>query len=662
MVCSEARKDPAEKQMPPKKVCLPTPDFVDEHTKLVRILRSGTEGERKKEASEQVKELKDVTGGKKKVKWIQEAVKGMKKGAFTKQALRKGETPLEYAEDVLKHPKRHIGRTRRRAQFLKNIQGGAIEDDIARAKEELRRMDAEIGQVLVFIRDNLARQEEIQTELEDFNAQHQEFINRRRDLMDEWNDPNTQPAREEQIDAELEALGQEAGGILNHTRELEEEEENLLDEETELRQRLTTLQQQRFRIVDRLRELNVSEPSSRRRDDDDDNVDPPETNDPMTHTAQPMIGSGEMQEVDIPMIGSGREEQKQVMRREMFRKASRGASDLAERLFQQEDAILRDASLSRSEKNARLRAVRDQQGITLGAVTAQNEASRDVTRDLTQWFKEGDFDEVIVPYPPKSPALARRFPPRPVRGPSMLRMVRRPVAEPASLVSGMEALGLAPPFAVERPAVGEFTPAYRRLLSALAENPEPETYFDDAEAGLRGSGLKGGVRTILTDRSSEIGELLRDAASLDDEIADLEDEINTRLGERLRLLERVRDNRVRLEGMTLLPIQRQLIEDDLDRVIQEIEEIEVELQELDVDFERLVGDREELRRRVGDDDIFENAPIPEDPREVLRRQMEAESVDGKEMEDDDFGVEQPYDEDLAERPQTPQSPVYFGEE
>lgn len=54
-------------------------------------------------------------------KWIQEVVKNMKKGVFTKQALKQGETPEEYATDVLKHPKKHTLTTRRRAQFLMNI-------------------------------------------------------------------------------------------------------------------------------------------------------------------------------------------------------------------------------------------------------------------------------------------------------------------------------------------------------------------------------------------------------------------------------------------------------------------------------------------------------------------------------------------------------------
>lgn len=62
-------------------------------------------------------------GGKRKTvkKWIQEVVGHMKQGAFTKQALKHGETPEEYAADVLKHPKKHTVKTRRRAQFLMNI-------------------------------------------------------------------------------------------------------------------------------------------------------------------------------------------------------------------------------------------------------------------------------------------------------------------------------------------------------------------------------------------------------------------------------------------------------------------------------------------------------------------------------------------------------------
>ncbi len=68
--------------------------------------------------------MADCTGGKRRKtakKWIQEVVRHMKKGAFTKQAIRHHETPEEYAMDVLRHAKKHTLKTRRRAQFLINI-------------------------------------------------------------------------------------------------------------------------------------------------------------------------------------------------------------------------------------------------------------------------------------------------------------------------------------------------------------------------------------------------------------------------------------------------------------------------------------------------------------------------------------------------------------
>jgi len=69
--------------------------------------------------------MADCTGGRRRrktaKKWIQEVVRHMKRGAFTKQALRHHETPEEYAMDALRHPKRHALKTRRRAQFLMNI-------------------------------------------------------------------------------------------------------------------------------------------------------------------------------------------------------------------------------------------------------------------------------------------------------------------------------------------------------------------------------------------------------------------------------------------------------------------------------------------------------------------------------------------------------------
>jgi hypothetical protein len=54
-------------------------------------------------------------------KWIQDVVSKMKTGLFTDQALRKHMTPEEFATEVKKHPKRYALKTRRRAQFLKNI-------------------------------------------------------------------------------------------------------------------------------------------------------------------------------------------------------------------------------------------------------------------------------------------------------------------------------------------------------------------------------------------------------------------------------------------------------------------------------------------------------------------------------------------------------------
>lgn len=55
-------------------------------------------------------------------KWIQEAVAKMKKGAFTAQAGRRGKEPMEFATDVLANPGSYTETTRKRAQFLMNIQ------------------------------------------------------------------------------------------------------------------------------------------------------------------------------------------------------------------------------------------------------------------------------------------------------------------------------------------------------------------------------------------------------------------------------------------------------------------------------------------------------------------------------------------------------------
>ena len=57
-------------------------------------------------------------------KFIQEVVSSPKfaKGAFTAQALQKGMKPLEFMKEVLESPEEYSMTTRRRAQFLKNIQ------------------------------------------------------------------------------------------------------------------------------------------------------------------------------------------------------------------------------------------------------------------------------------------------------------------------------------------------------------------------------------------------------------------------------------------------------------------------------------------------------------------------------------------------------------
>lgn len=54
--------------------------------------------------------------------FIQEAVAKMKKGALTAQAKKHGKEPLEFAADVLADPKSYTETTRKRAQFLMNIQ------------------------------------------------------------------------------------------------------------------------------------------------------------------------------------------------------------------------------------------------------------------------------------------------------------------------------------------------------------------------------------------------------------------------------------------------------------------------------------------------------------------------------------------------------------
>jgi len=64
------------------------------------------------EQAKKIEEEKAKKGGRHTRKSIQGVVKKMKKRSMT---------PSKYALDVLKHPKRHTLRTRRRALFLRNI-------------------------------------------------------------------------------------------------------------------------------------------------------------------------------------------------------------------------------------------------------------------------------------------------------------------------------------------------------------------------------------------------------------------------------------------------------------------------------------------------------------------------------------------------------------
>lgn len=54
--------------------------------------------------------------------WISMAKKHLHIGAFTKQAKAHGETPKQFMKEVLAHPSEHTETTRKRAQFMKNIQ------------------------------------------------------------------------------------------------------------------------------------------------------------------------------------------------------------------------------------------------------------------------------------------------------------------------------------------------------------------------------------------------------------------------------------------------------------------------------------------------------------------------------------------------------------
>ena len=63
----------------------------------------------------------DLPQGGRPRKWIQEVVGHMKEGAFTKQAKQHHMSTEGFAKEVKKHPKKFTLKTRRRAQFFRNI-------------------------------------------------------------------------------------------------------------------------------------------------------------------------------------------------------------------------------------------------------------------------------------------------------------------------------------------------------------------------------------------------------------------------------------------------------------------------------------------------------------------------------------------------------------
>jgi len=176
---------PTKRQKTGKGVTLSKKAFVKEHKNLLKVLKKGKKSELLREAKDQSKELAKVMKGKgdegsdeemkrlteevskvgfqappsppraraprratpppdvglkrivKKVgkkrkieevgrgkNWIQEAMKGVKKGALTAQAKRAHLKPEEFAEKVLEKPENYAKKTRKRAQFLVNITGG----------------------------------------------------------------------------------------------------------------------------------------------------------------------------------------------------------------------------------------------------------------------------------------------------------------------------------------------------------------------------------------------------------------------------------------------------------------------------------------------------------------------------------------------------------
>lgn len=106
------------------KVVMPKKEYMEEHKRLDRVLAKAGTPEARVERAIQKREVKRVADPKpeKSEKFIQEVVSTMKKGALTKTAKAHGMKPLEFAKEVVAHPEKHTEKTRKRSQFLVNIQ------------------------------------------------------------------------------------------------------------------------------------------------------------------------------------------------------------------------------------------------------------------------------------------------------------------------------------------------------------------------------------------------------------------------------------------------------------------------------------------------------------------------------------------------------------
>lgn len=103
------------------KISMPKKEYLEEHKRLDRVLSKAGTPEARVERGLQKREVARVADPPAE-KWVQEAVSHMKKGALTKTASREGMKPLPFAKKVVAHPEEYSEKTRKRSQFLVNIQ------------------------------------------------------------------------------------------------------------------------------------------------------------------------------------------------------------------------------------------------------------------------------------------------------------------------------------------------------------------------------------------------------------------------------------------------------------------------------------------------------------------------------------------------------------